>query len=170
MLTSAVLGLEDAQSSWNGIVTHLQMTPRAFLPMRASDSLKLIADFGVEGDRYANATGFYSDKPEPGRQVTLFEEETLEALRRDHGIEFLHTDHRRNITTRGVPLNHLVGRQFRVGSVVLEATRLSVPCKHVEETSGKEVFNALINRSGLNARILQGGIVAVGDLIVPLDQ
>lgn len=136
--------------------------------MCACDSLVLIAGIGVEGDRYAQGTGFYSDKPEPGRQVTLFEEETLEALRRDHGIEFLPTDHRRNITTRAVPLNHLVGSRFRVGEAILEATRLSVPCKHVEEVTGKPVFNALLNRSGLNARILQGGVVRVGDPVVPL--
>jgi MOSC domain-containing protein YiiM len=136
--------------------------------MLGRESLNLIFGRGVEGDRYCNATGFYSNKPEEGRQITLFEAETLEALQRDHGIELTASEHRRNVTTRGVPLNHLVGRRFRVGAAVLEATRLSTPCVHVEEVTGKAIFKALINRSGLNAKILIGGSVRVGDIVEPV--
>jgi MOSC domain-containing protein YiiM len=153
---------------WRGVVEHLHSCPRAFLPMRAFDSLTLVAGKGVKGDRYMQETGFYSHKPEPGRQVTLFEIETLEALQRDHGVVLLPEEHRRNITTRGVALNHLVGRRFRVGEVVLEATRLSTPCKHLEEITGKEVFHILINRSGLNCIIRTDGIVRRGDVVEPV--
>ncbi len=133
--------------------------------MRAFDSLVLIAGEGIEGDRYRNGTGFYSDRPEEGRQVTLFELETLEALQRDYGITLRPEDHRRNITTRGVPLNHLVGHRFRVGEVLLEATRLSTPCRHIEQITGQEVFTPLLHRSGLHARILVGGTARVGDIV-----
>ncbi|MCJ2071343.1 MOSC domain-containing protein [Methylobacterium sp. J-030] len=153
---------------WHGRVAHLHLGPRAFLPMQAMAAISLVAGYGIEGDRYAVGSGFYSNKPEEGRQVTFFEEETLEALWRDHGVELSPADHRRNITTRGVPLNHLVGRHFRIGSVVVEATRLSVPCRHIEEITGKEIFNLILNRSGLNARILVGGIVRTGDPVVSL--
>lgn len=153
---------------WRGLVRGLHLAPRSFLPMRNCDELTLIAGHGVEGDRYAMATGFYSDKPEEGRQLTLFEEETLEALARDHGIELKPEEHRRNVTTRGVPLNHLVGRRFRIGEAVVEATRLSFPCKHIEEMTGKPIFNPLLNRSGLNTKILRGGIVRIGDVIEPM--
>lgn len=151
--------------TFSGKVEFLHLCPRAFLPMRSVSSLNLIAGQGIEGDRYSLSRGFYSHKPEEGRQVTLFEIETLEALKRDHNIDFAPEEHRRNITVRGVPLNHLVGKRFWVGEVLLESTRLSTPCKHLEEITGKPVFDPLINRSGLNCKILQGGIVTLNDLI-----
>lgn len=153
--------------AWQGVVRFLHRTPRAFLPMESFPELKLIAGKGIEGDRYliGQESGFYSHKPEEGRQVTLFEIETLEALVRDHKITLTPSDHRRNVTVEGVPLNHLVGRRFWLGDTLLEATRLSTPCRHIEEILGKPVFDPLINRSGLNCRILQGGTVRVGDTV-----
>ncbi len=156
-----------AAPAWRGQVAALHLCPRAFLPMRGFETLTFVAGFGIEGDRYATGAGFYSHKPEEGRQVTLFEVETLEALWRDHGVALSPAEHRRNVTTRGVPLNHLVGQRFRLGATLLEATRLSVPCRHIEEVTGKEVFNLLLNRSGLNAKILVGGTARVGDAIEP---
>lgn len=152
---------------WTGRVRFLHITPRAFLPMRAMSSLTLVAGKGIEGDRYmiGREEGFYSHKPEDGRQVTLFELETLEALQRDHKIELGPHEHRRNVTVEGVPLNHLVGRRFWLGETLLEATRLSIPCRHIEEITGKAIFDPLINRSGLNCRILQGGVVKLGDTL-----
>ena len=83
--------------------------------MKSFGSLSLLAGIGVEGDRHATGEAFHSDRPEEGRQITLFEEETIEALLRDHNIKLKPEDHRRNITTRDVPLNHLVGKRFKVG-------------------------------------------------------
>lgn len=135
--------------------------------MQSFPELTLVAGRGIEGDRYmiGNEAGFYSHKPEDGRQVTLFEIETLEALERDAKITLLPEEHRRNVTVEGVPLNHLVGRSFWLGEVLLEATRLSTPCKHIEEILGKAVFDPLINRSGLNCKILKSGTVRLGDLL-----
>ena len=156
-------------TTWAGIVRCLHKTPRAFLPMRSFPSLTLIAGKGIEGDRYmiGQEAGFYSHKPEEGRQVTLFEIETLEALAREAKITLLPEEHRRNVTVQGVPLNHLVGRQFWLGETLLEATRLSTPCRHIEEITGKAIFDPLINRSGLNCKILTGGVVRVGDAVRP---
>jgi MOSC domain-containing protein YiiM len=152
---------------WIGIVRHLHVTPRAFLPMRSMPELRLIEGKGVEGDRYmiGREEGFYSNKPEEGRQITLFEFETLMALRRDANIDLAPEEHRRNVTVEGVPLTHLVGRQFWLGETLLEATRLSIPCRHIEEITGKAIFDPLINRSGLNCKILTGGTVRVGDAV-----
>lgn len=160
-------GAPATETAWSGSVSGLHLAPRSFLPMRSAESLKLVAGVGIEGDRYASSEGFYSDRPEEGRQVTLFEVETLHALQRDHGIALKDSDHRRNITTRGVPLNHLVGARFRVGEVLLEGTRLSTPCRHIEQITGLEIFTPLINRSGLHARILEGGTVRLGDAVRP---
>ncbi|AHF77030.1 hypothetical protein Sant_1980 [Sodalis praecaptivus] len=157
----------SAPLDFTGKVEFLHLCPRAFLPMRSVASLTLLPGQGIDGDRYCLSGGFYSHKPEEGRQVTLFEIETLEALKRDHQIDLGPEEHRRNITVRGVPLNHLVGRRFWVGDTLLEATRLSTPCKHLEEITGKPVFDPLINRSGLNCKIVRGGKVYVNDLIRP---
>ncbi|MYN13863.1 MOSC domain-containing protein [Pusillimonas sp. TS35] len=154
-------------SSTFGRVTHLCSCPRAYLPMRYFDSLKLIEGVGIEGDRYASGMGYYSDRPEEGRQVTLFEIETLDALKRDHSVDLEPHEHRRNITVSGVALNHLVGRQFWIGDALLQATRLSTPCKHLEEVTGKQVFATLINRAGLNCKILRTGVIHVGDTVRP---
>jgi MOSC domain-containing protein YiiM len=153
--------------SWTGVVRYLHITPRAFLPMRAMPELRLIEGKGIEGDRYmiGREEGFYSHKPEAGRQVTLFEFETLVALKRDANIDLGPEEHRRNVTVEGVPLTHLVGRQFWLGETLLEATRLSIPCRHIEEITGKAIFDPLINRSGLNCKILKGGTVRVGDAV-----
>ena len=168
----SAVAIERPQSTsigWTGIVRDLHLTSSASLPMRAVPELRLTEGRGVEGDRYslALATGFYSGKPEDGRQITLFEIETLWALRRDHDIELEAAEHRRNVTVEGVPLNHLVGRRFWVGETLLEATRLSTPCRHIEEITGKAIFKPLINRSGLNCRILCSGTVRVGDRVQP---
>lgn len=148
-----------------GHVANLASAPRSFLPMRSFNELTLEAGVGVVGDRYANRVGFYSDLHHDGRQVTLFELEVLKAIERDYKISLAPTDHRRNITTEGVPLNHLVGKRFVVGEALLEGVMLSVPCRHIEQIIGKEVFNSMIHRSGLMARIVRGGCVRVGDLI-----
>ena len=155
--------------TWNGAVAHLHITARAFLPMRAQESVELVAGRGIVGDRYMIGIeqGYYSEKPDEGRQVTLFESEVLEAIARDYKVELLPEEHRRNITTRGVPLNWLVGRRFRIGPCLVEATRLSVPCRHIEQILDKQVFDAMLHRSGLNCRILIGGTVRVGDEIRP---
>src|SRR5882757_1802953 len=152
---------------WSGVIRHLHITPRAFLPMRSLPELNLVAGKGIEGDRYmiGREEGFYSGKPEEGRQITLFEIETLIALKRDAGIDLAPEEHRRNVTTEGVPLTHLVGKQFWLGEVLLEATRLSIPCRHIEEVTGKSIFDPLINRSGLNCKILKGGTIHVGDMV-----
>src|SRR5207245_10995150 len=74
---------------------------------------------------------------------------------------------RRNIATSGVPLNHLVDREFWVGPVRMVGTRLCEPCKHLEDLTQKGVMAGLIHRGGLRARILSEGVIRVGDLIHP---
>jgi len=164
-LKSREEGLGMSQTKWSGKVIGLHKTPRSFLPMKNFKTLQLITGVGIEGDRHATGEAFHSDRPEEGRQITLFEEETLEALFRDHNIILKPEDHRRNVTTRDVPLNHLVGKKFKIGNVILEGTRLSTPCRHIEQITGLELFNQLMNRAGLNAKIVVGGKIFVEDSI-----
>ena len=127
--------------------------------MEALPEATLIGGVGIEGDRYATGLGTYSKRPHIDRQVTLIEVEVLEAIARDRGIELAPHEHRRNLTTRGVPLGHLVGQYFRVGDCVLYGGRMNVPCLYLETLLGKKVFKPLINRSGLNCRIVVGGVI-----------
>jgi MOSC domain-containing protein YiiM len=152
---------------FTGVLLAIHIAPEASAPMMELEAARLIEGVGIEGDRYATARGTYSNKPHADRQVTLIEMETLDALARDHGIDLPPRETRRNLTTAGVPLNHLVGREFRVGEVVLVGGRLNLPCQYLEDLLGKRVFKPLINRSGLNCRIVKGGVVRPGDRIVP---
>lgn len=167
-MATETLARQIASARWTGIVEGLHRAPRSFLPMRSFEALEIEAGVGVVGDRYAQEEGFYSDRPEEGRQITFFEVETLEALRRDHGVGLGAEEHRRNVTTRHAPLNHLVGRKFRIGECLFEGTRLSTPCRHIEQITGKEIFTILLNRSGLHARILRSGVIRCGDAILPV--
>src|SRR3989442_6510292 len=105
----------DARMHWQGELLHLHTAPTASAPMQPLSHARLIARVGIEGDRYATREGTYSKKHHIDRQVTLLEVETLEALARDRDILFAPHEHRRNVTTRGVPLNHIVGQYFRIG-------------------------------------------------------
>ena len=123
---------------------------------------------GLDGDRYFHQTGTYSSRPGPGREVTLIEAESVDALGREAGILLAPGASRRNVTTRGVPLNHLVGRQFRVGEVLLEGVRLCEPCAHLESLTQSGVREGLIHRGGLRARIVTEGTIRIGDVIQPV--
>jgi hypothetical protein len=159
--------------SWSGQLLHIHIAPAAAMAMAELPEATLVAGRGIEGDRYYLGTGTYSKKPDI-REVTLIESEVLEALARNDPpmqsgpIALEPTDHRRNLTTRGVYLNHLVGKRFKVGNVVLRGGRLNFPCKYLERLLDAPVYLPLYNRSGLNCAIEVGGVIRRGDLILPL--
>lgn len=157
----------NPQTSWQGWLEHICIAEQASAEMEELEQARLIAGVGVEGDRYATGKGYYSYRPHADRQVTLIEIETLEGLKRDHGLSLAPQESRRNLTTRGVPLNHLVGRHFRVGEVLLYGGRLNVPCDYLDKLLDRPLFNHLLNRSGLNCRIIEGGTIRRGDAIRP---
>ncbi|MBI4349491.1 MAG: hypothetical protein HY553_21830 [Elusimicrobia bacterium] len=135
----------------------------------AVPEVRAVAGEGLEGDRYRARAGTYSKKHHPGREVTLIEAEAIEACARDKKLAIEPRDTRRNLLTVGVPLNHLVGRRFRVGEVLLEGVELCDPCGHMEQLSGVAgAKDALANRGGLRARIVESGTLRVGDAIRPV--
>ena len=153
---------------WQGAVVSIHVTPAAGRPMESLGEVRAVAGRGLEGDRYFLGTGYYSGKPsDGGREVTLIEAETLDALPREGSIKISAAESRRNIVTAGVPLNHLVGREFRVGEVRLRGTRLCEPCRYLDGLTQAGVMAALVHRAGLRAQILGGGMIRVGDTIQP---
>lgn len=135
--------------------------------MNSVGEAEAVAGQGLVGDRYANLKGTFQegDKVEPDQEVTLIEQEALEGASREYSLEVAHRDSRRNLLTRGVALNHLVGQQFQVGEVTLEGMRLCEPCAHLEKLTQEGVRQSLIHRGGLRARIVQGGILRLDDAI-----
>jgi len=153
---------------WKGEVVAIFIAPEAELPMRGVSEVKAVPGKGLEGDRYFNGAGTYSNSPGPDREVTLIEIEAVEAVRRDYGVPLEPHETRRNIVTKGVPLNHLVGKTFKVGGVLLKGLRLCEPCRHFEKLAGKPgALKALVHRGGLRAQILTEGVIRVGDEIRP---
>ena len=152
---------------WQGSVVSIHIAPAAGQPMETVPEARAVPGRGLEGDRYALGAGYYSNTPGPGgRELTLIETEALEALP-DLGVKLFAAESRRNIATSGVPLNHLVGREFWVGAVRLRGTRLCEPCKYLEGLTQAGAMAALIHRGGLRAQILNDGVIRIGDTIKP---
>ena len=135
-----------------GSVVSIQIAQNANDPLTNLQEVNAVAGMGLEGDRYYTRSGTYSKKHDESREATFIEEEALQALGKDYHVEFSGTESRRNFTTRGVALNHLVGKEFRVGQAVFRGIRLCEPCGHLEEVSGKEARKGLIHRGGLRDR------------------
>jgi MOSC domain-containing protein YiiM len=150
----------------------------------AVESVQAVAGKGLEGNRYfdegkggaGSASGEaggarLEDRDTygaPGAELTLIEAEALEALAAEHGIELDGAGPRRNVLTRNVPLNDLVGERFRVGELECRGIELCEPCLHMESMTKPGVIKGLVHRAGLNAEILVGGELCPGDPVVPL--
>ena len=138
-------------------------------PMVAQAEVKADAGQGLVGDRYHWDPQHPAPKHGPDREITLIEDEALEAALREQGIPLTPDQCRRNLITQGVPLNHLVNVTFRVGDAILKGIRLCEPCNHLEELTHPGIRSALVHRGGLRAQILKSGIIRVGDSVEPTE-
>jgi MOSC domain-containing protein YiiM len=150
----------------NGAVVSIHLALSGGAPTKSVGEARALAGKGLEGDRYCNQAGTYSYQGGSARQVTLIEVEAIEALKRDDGIELDPGASRRNIVTRGVALNHLVGREFRIGAVTLRGIELCEPCAHLQKLTEQGVMRGLVHRGGLNAEILTDGLICIGDAVI----
>jgi MOSC domain-containing protein YiiM len=152
-----------------GRVEAIHLAPFAGAPMVAVDGVLARAGVGLEGDRYALGVGHYSVDPKVDRQITLIAGEEIERLADHVDIHLAPGATRRNVTTRGIDVNALNGRRFRIGAVECEGTRLCEPCLYLTTLVGEPVLEPLVHRGGLRARILTDGEIKIGDEIVALD-
>jgi hypothetical protein len=143
-----------------GSVVGLLVSPEAEQPLVRVDSVKAVAGRGLEGDRYFHARGTFTGTGR-GYQVTLVEETALE----DVGLSWEQA--RRNIVTRGIALNSLVGKRFTVGTVECVGRRLAEPCAHLEKLTRPGILRPLVHRAGLRADILRDGEITLGDAVEP---
>ena len=142
-------------------VTAIYISPSATVLPQAVIEVEARAHRGLVGDRYFEGVGTFSDwEPKgPGRELTLIESEVLTEI----GLSA--AEARRNIVTEGLRLNDLVGKRFRIGTVLIEGIRLCPPCAHLDKVTGKALLKPLADRGGLRADILSDGVIRVGDAI-----
>ncbi|MDP9346612.1 MAG: hypothetical protein M3P44_13015 [Actinomycetota bacterium] len=146
----------------SGRVEALAVAPAATAPMQARDRVTALAGRGLEGDRYAAGEGTFSPGRGDGRELTLVAAEALE----DAGVAPLES--RRNVVVRGVDLDALRGRRFRIGEVECVGRRRCEPCAHLQRLTRDGVLRALVHRGGLRADIVHDGELRVGDPVAPL--
>ena len=133
--------------------------------MNEVGSVEAVAGKGLVGDRYFSGDGTFSETVEaPSYEVTLIEAEMVEAFNSRGEVELQPHAFRRNILTRGVSLNTLIGKTFKVGNVTLRGTRLCEPCNHLATTVHKDVLH-MVHQAGLRAGIVSGGRISAGDTI-----
>jgi MOSC domain-containing protein YiiM len=159
---------QRATGAWSeGRVVALAVAPAAEAPMVAVEEAVARAGHGLEGDRYGAGAGTFSNPLARGVDLTLVEAEHLDALELPSG-PLDHAAARRNVVTRGVDLNALVGRRFRVGDVVCLGQRLCEPCAHLQRLTEPGTLRGLVHRGGLRADVLTDGTIHVGDAVTPL--
>jgi MOSC domain-containing protein YiiM len=146
-----------------GQVEAINIGPPEMLPAPV-ERVRADAGKGLVGNRY-----YFEDGAKPGQALTLIAAEALEAMAAEHGVEITAAASRRNVLTRGIDLNALVGKRFRVGAVECLGVELCEPCKHLESVTQPGVIKGLAHRGGLNADILSDGDIAVGDEILATD-
>jgi len=146
-----------------GIVESLWIAPAAGEPAQPVSSVLALAGEGLDGDRHVAGTGTFPSGL-AGSALTLIEAEVCDSFT----PPLLANEHRRNVLTRGISLNGLVGRDFAIGAIRCRGIRLCEPCRVIAGYAGRPVLRPLIHRGGLRADILDNGTIAVGDPISPV--
>ena len=160
----------------SGTVKRIFTAPEAEAEMKEQTEVEAVAGQGLRGDRYFSEieTGTFvewgpDEQRHDGYDLTLIEQEAVTAIEREAGIELAPGEHRRNIETSDVALNHLVGQRFRVGNAICQGDRLCEPCNHLQRITQNGVLQALTHRGGLRVDILEDGMIRAGDGIEPLE-
>jgi MOSC domain-containing protein YiiM len=135
-----------------GVVESIHVIPEEEGSPQLVDRVRVHSGGGLEGDHHT-------------ADVTLIEAEALEGVADEHGIELGPGESRRQIMTRGIALNDLVGERFRVGGVELVGVELCEPCSHLQSLTQPGVLRAFVHRAGINADVLSDGEIAPGDRV-----
>lgn len=151
-----------------GRIEGLQVAPATGAPMEARSRVRLRGG-ALEGDRYAAGLGHWSAIRRGGEGLTLVAAEAIEAVNAEHRLGLTAADTRRNVTVRGVDLDALLGREFRLGTVRCRGVRRAEPCQYLEGLLGKPVLVPLVHRAGIRVEALEDGELAVGDPVVLLE-
>jgi hypothetical protein len=143
-----------------GRIEAIYVSPSAGQAATPLHTARALPGQGLDGDRHVTGDGTFPSGL-PGSALTLIEAEVCESFEPPLGPD----DHRRNVVTRGVALNDLVGHEFTLGTVRCKGMRLCEPCTVVQRYAGRPVLRALVHRGGLRADILADGEIGVGDTV-----
>mgnify|MGYP000066252319 CR=1 FL=1 len=156
---------------FHGELVAIYITATPGTPMESAAEITADPGMGLRGDRHsAGLRPAHKGGPKPDQEITLIEAEAIEGVVRDYKLDLSAQQTRRNLLTRGVPLNHLVGQTFRVGDVLLRGVELCEPCGHLERLTFAGIKKALLHRGGLRAQIIRGGTIRPGDAIGPAEE
>jgi hypothetical protein len=147
-----------------GTVELIALAAEAEGPMKAASTAEAVEGRGLLGDRYERKAGAFSDPHGGGYDLTLVEAEALEELSAK-GVELLPIEARRNLVVRGIALDDLIGRRFRVGEDECYGQRRCEPCSHLERLTRPGVLRGLVHRGGLRADVLSSGRIQTGDRV-----
>jgi len=150
-----------------GTVELIALAAEAEGPMKAVSAVEAVEGCGLLGDRYERGAGTFSDPKGSGYDLTLVEAEALEELS-SKGVELVPIEARRNLVVRGIALDELIGRRFRVGEVECFGQRRCEPCSHLERLTQPGVLRDLVHRGGLRADVLSNGRIRPGDRVEAL--
>jgi MOSC domain-containing protein YiiM len=148
-----------------GMLRGIWVSATARTPLVSVEAVRAIPGRGLEGDRYSLGQGSFSRWPGTGRAVSLIAEETLQSIHAEHGIDLSEGRSRRNLVTSGIDLADLQDRLFRIGTAVFRGVRPCSPCQYLERITQAGVFDALKNRGGFRADVIEEGVLRVGDSI-----
>ena len=142
------------------IVSNICITSESGQQMKVKQSVEVLANKGILKDRYFNEIN------EKDTQITLIESENVEYINKSMGTNFLDIDFRRNIITKGIRLNQLVGKKIKVGQVSMKVHRLCDPCKYLQDLlKQKNLVKTLLNKGGLRCELLTDGKISINDNI-----
>ena len=159
-----ILQSVQQHNTWQGTLQEINIAPEIGAPIEAKTTVEVVAGKGIVGNRY------FEDDIENGVGLTLIAQEDIEAVQQENNISITAAETRRNLLTAGVPLNHLVGKRFRIGDVLLEGVELCEPCNTLATKYtdyGKSLITAMLHRAGLRTHILSSGTISLGDRIIP---
>ena len=145
-----------------GTVEALAIAAAAEAPMTLVETATARTGRGLDGDRYFDGEGTFSNPHSRGHDLTLIEAEVVDGLGVAPDVP------RRNVVTRGIDLNALVGRRFRVGEVECEGQRLCEPCAHLQRLTEPRLLRELVHRGGLRADVVSDGVIVLGDEVRPV--
>ena len=124
------------------------------------DSIDVIAGKGIVGDRH------FKDFNDPYCQLSLIESENIDYYNVKYGLNIPYVNFRRNIVTKGIQLNDLIGKKLRIGEVEVEGIDLCRPCRHLTEMLGQDnILKEFLRKGGLRCQIISSSNIKIGDPI-----
>jgi len=141
-------------------VFKLGITSNNNQPIKEVNSIEVLVNKGILGDRH------FHDYNDPYNQISLIESENIDEYNIKFGLDIPYIDFRRNVVTKGIKLNDLIGKKLRVGNVELEGIELCRPCRHLTEMlDQKNILKEFIRKGGLRCQILSSSNISIGDKI-----